>query len=55
MKTFILVVKILIPIAFFGIATITKEVNISWGNSIAGVMTIVVIAMYLAQYVETQK
>lgn len=52
MKTFILVVKILIPIAFFAIANIS---NVLISNAIAVVMTIVVIAMIRFEQVNKSK
>lgn len=47
MKKFILVVKIVIPIAFFAIANISSVII---ANSIAGVMVIAVTAMYLFEH-----
>ena len=49
MKNFILVVKVLIPVSFFVIANITKVVNLEVANGIAGVMTLLTIAMYVVE------
>ena len=52
MKKFNLIVKILVPLAFFVIANV-KDVII--GNAIAGVMTIAVVAMYAFEYASKEK
>ena len=52
MKYFILAVKVLIPFAFFACANTS---NVLASNAVAGVATIVVIANYLFEYIETQK
>lgn len=52
MKTFILIVKLLIIPAFFVIANTS---NLILANVIAVCATIVVIANYLFEYVENQK
>jgi len=47
MKTFLLVVKILVPITFFTIAALEGK-----GYWLAGIMTIVVIGSYAYEYLE---
>lgn len=46
MKNFVLIVKILVPVAFFAIANIT---NLVVANAIAGVLTIAVVYSYVVE------
>jgi len=52
MKKFNLIVKILVPIAFFIIANVKDAIT---GNAIAGAMTIAVVAMYAFEYASKEK
>lgn len=51
MKRFSLIMKVLIPVAFFVIANITLVTNLEVANAIAGVMVIATVAMYVVDNV----